>query len=141
MFSHTFNDPQSGRYTYKRLYCTHMPFHFEVEWERDACMIAGGIISTEVGHQTTLPSGTPNDSLLPRVWRVADLLYNTDTLFVCIDGKPIACHGFGPNSHISLSETGPKKLIIGGSNPRARFAGQITAAHVDLGTPADLDCF
>ena len=99
--------------------------------------LAGGVRSSNVQWRSTETYSTP--TIEPGKWYAADLVYDTDTLVVFLDGKAISCHGFGQNGAIAYDVL-RKSIAIGGRASQSRFSsGKIAAFMLETTLPPRLE--
>jgi hypothetical protein len=99
------------------------------------------VLTTTVGTNSVGWSGTSTRfalSLMPNVWYLADLIFDTDTVAVAIDGIVRSVHAF-PDAALSISNA--PRLFVGTwvDGQRDAFAGSIAAVELHAGIPPELE--
>jgi hypothetical protein len=116
--------------------CSKLPFSLYISNEAGSVKLATSINSQAVGLRGTETFGAP--TLVPGSWYTADVVYDVDTLVLFLDGTAIACHGFGSNGNLLISNT-EKFVTIGGLSLPNRFTGKIAAVKIETSIPLDLE--
>ncbi|KAH7391686.1 hypothetical protein BKA66DRAFT_579560 [Pyrenochaeta sp. MPI-SDFR-AT-0127] len=80
----------------------------------------------------------PTQVIAPNTWYSVDLIWDTDTLSLLVNGTFLCCHGFGPNGNPALNAS-EKFLIIGGEAIQNRFLGRIASFHLGTLIPPELE--
>jgi len=115
--------------------CDRLPFVLALDGDGGTSTITASVKSRTIGWRSSETYSSPD--VVRFEWHYADLVYDTDTVAVFLDGKFVSLHGFGSENSIELLSNG--SFTVAGTDDTVAFEGLLAAVKFDAGIPSDLE--
>ena len=112
-----------------------LPFSLGLTTTNGDTYLTASIKSYTVGWRATETFGTR--VVTEREWYVADVIYDTDTLGVFLDGAFVSLHGLGSECLVAAASSG--SFTVGSASDGGTFKGLIAAVKLNAGIPPALE--